>query len=54
MNNGLPAKLSVGLAILAFAMLIIAANWQFVNLAFSTHPGCVTIDTSQTAAKPGC
>jgi hypothetical protein len=34
--------------------LVIAANWQFVRLAFDTAPGCVLVDTARPAAKPAC
>jgi hypothetical protein len=34
--------------------LVIAANWQFVRLAFETAPGCVPVDAARPAAKPGC
>ncbi len=34
--------------------LVIAANWQFVKLAFDTAPGCVPVDAARPAAKPAC
>lgn len=50
----LSTKLLFGLAVVAGIALIIAANWQFLDLAFSSHPGCVTVDPARSAAKPGC
>lgn len=41
-------------AALAGVALVIAANWQFVRLAFDTDPGCVPVDTDRPAAKPAC
>lgn len=54
MTAGLGTKLSIGLAIAGGIALVIVANWQFVDLAVSSHPGCVSIDPSRSAAKPGC
>ena len=34
--------------------LVIAANWQFMWLAFDTAPGCVPVDAAHPAAKPAC
>lgn len=34
--------------------LVIAANWQFMWLAFDTAPGCVSVDANHPAAKPAC
>ncbi len=38
----------------AVLALVVAANWQFVRLAFDTAPGCVPIDAARPAAKPAC
>lgn len=42
------------LAALAGLALVIAANWQFVRLAFDSAPGCVPVDATRPAAKPAC
>lgn len=42
------------LAASAGLALVVAANWQFVQLAFETAPGCVPEDTARPAAKPAC
>ena len=42
------------LAATAAAALVLAANWQFVRLAFDTAPGCVQVDAVRPAAKPAC
>lgn len=47
-------KLSIGLLITAGIALVVAANWHFLDLAFSSHPGCVSVEPSRSAAKPGC
>ncbi|WP_417425548.1 hypothetical protein [Hoeflea sp.] len=54
MTAALRLKLSIGLAVAAGVGLFIAANWQFVELAFSSNPGCVSVEPSRVAAKPGC
>ncbi len=54
MTAGMRTKLSVALAVAASVALVIAANWQFVNLAVSSNPGCVPVEPSRSAAKPGC
>ena len=42
------------LAACAGLSLVIAANWQFMRLAFDTAPGCVPVDAARPAAKPAC
>lgn len=42
------------LAAMAALALVIAANWQFIRLAFDTAPGCVPVDAARPAAKPAC
>ncbi|MDR7127376.1 hypothetical protein [Pseudotabrizicola sp. 4114] len=42
------------LAACAGLVLVLAANWQFVRLAFDTAPGCVLVDAARPAAKPAC
>ena len=42
------------LAASAALALVIAANWQFMRLAFDTAPGCVPVDASLPAANPAC
>ncbi len=54
MKVRLDQKLTIGLGVAAALALFIAANWQFVSLAFSSHPGCVSVDPQRLAAKPGC
>lgn len=54
MTAGMRTKLSIGVAVAAGIALVIAANWQFLDLAFSSHPGCVSVEPSRSAAKPGC
>jgi hypothetical protein len=49
-----PTRLWVGLGIAASLALVIGANWQFINLAFHSHPGCVPETTKHPAAKPEC
>ena len=34
--------------------LVIGANWQLVDLAFRSQPGCVAERPGKAAAKPGC
>ena len=42
------------LAAIAALVLVIAANWHFVKLAFDTAPGCVPVDAARPPAKPAC
>ena len=44
----------VPLAIAAGLALVIGANWQLVDLALRSQPGCVAEAPGQPAAKPGC
>ena len=54
MMAGMRAKLTVGLALATGLALLVAANWQLLHLAVSSHPGCVDVDPARSAAKPGC
>lgn len=54
MRAGSGERLAIGLGVAAALTLLIAANWQFVSLAFSSHPGCVAVDPLRVAAKSGC
>lgn len=47
-------RLWLGLGIAACLALVIGANWQLIDLAFRSHPGCVPETTEHPAAKPEC
>lgn len=50
----LPPRVWVTLSIAAGLVLVIGANWQLVDLAFRSQPGCVDERLGRAAAKPGC
>ncbi len=54
MKAAMRRKLAIWLAVGAGLTLIVAANWQLVDLAVSSDPGCVSVDASQSAAKHAC
>ncbi|MEO8245133.1 MAG: hypothetical protein ABI832_22855 [bacterium] len=47
-------RLMALLAVVAVLALIIGANWRFAHLAFTSHPGCASIDPDLPAASPDC
>lgn len=49
-----PPRVWIAVAIAAGLALVIGANWQLVDLAFRSQPGCVDERPGQAAAKPGC
>ncbi len=42
------------LAAAATVALFVVANWNFIWLAASTHPGCVPVSLSKPAASEEC
>jgi len=46
-------RIWVALAVAAL-ILVIGANWHFVDLAFRSQPGCVPVNPDLPAAKPAC
>lgn len=42
------------LAAAATVALFVAANWNFIWLAASTHPGCVAVSPGKPAASEEC
>jgi hypothetical protein len=42
------------LGVAAALVLVIGANWRFVDLAMRSQLGCVAEHPGQPAAKPGC
>ena len=49
-----PPRVWIAVAIVAGLALVIGANWQLVDLAFRSQPGCVAERPGQAAAQPGC
>jgi hypothetical protein len=47
-------RVRIVLAVAAGLALVIGTNWQLVDLAFRSQPGCVAERPGQPAAKPGC
>ncbi|MFN3281508.1 MAG: hypothetical protein ACK4S2_06185 [Gemmobacter sp.] len=50
----LPSRILVFLAVLAALARVIGANWQLVDPAHRSQPGCVQVAPDRAAAKPGC
>lgn len=48
------ARVWVPLAIASGLALIIGANWQLLDIALRSQPGCVAEAPDRPAAKPGC
>lgn len=42
------------LAAAAVLAIFIGANWRFAHQAFTSHPGCISVDPELPAATPAC
>ena len=45
--------LALGAAAATVALFVVA-NWSFIAVATSTHPGCVPVSPEKPAASQGC
>ncbi len=47
-------RMLASMAVAAAVALFVAANWNFIWLAFSTHPGCVPVSPEKPSATQDC